>query len=134
MVTMPALSGVITPVSDPAVAIEVLLLLHAPPVGVPVSVIAVPTQAVPAPLIAGVIFTVIALVTKPVPTVYVIVATPAATPLTMPPGFILATSGLLLLHVPPGVMSFSVVVVPVHTVVLPVIGAIEVVTVIEAYA
>jgi hypothetical protein len=78
----------------------------------------VPTHTLPdvGVIPAGVVLTVIALVTKqPVALiVYVIVATPVATPFTTPPALTLATAILLLLHVPPGVALLHVVLSPIH--------------------
>ena len=54
---------------------------------------------------------------------YVIVAVPPKTPVITPVILsILATLGVLLLHVPPMVVSVSVVVVPWHMIKVPVIG------------
>jgi hypothetical protein len=63
------------------------------------------------------------LVTKLAPTEYVIVTVPAATPVTKPVEVTVATDGLLLLHVPPGVASLSNVDAPTQVDELPVIGA-----------
>ena len=49
--------------------------------------------------------------------------TPAATPVTTPVEPIVARPVLLLLHVPPAVTSFNVVVAPAHNVIVPVIAA-----------
>jgi hypothetical protein len=54
----------------------------------------------------------------------VIVAVPAVRPLTSPDELTVATEGVLLLHVPPGVASDKVIDKPVHTVPGPVIGAV----------
>lgn len=52
------------------------------------------------------------------------VVTPTLTDVTKPvEGFTVATPGLLLLHVPPGVAQLSADVLPRHMVVLPSIGA-----------
>ncbi len=47
---------------------------------------------------------------------------PAATPLTTPAAEIVAIAGAPLIHVPPGVALLSVVVLPSHTLAVPVIG------------
>jgi hypothetical protein len=60
---------------------------------------------------------------NPLVTVYVIVAVPAATPVTTPPVPMLATDVLLLLHTPDGVGSVRVVVPPTHTLDAPLIPA-----------
>jgi hypothetical protein len=100
------------------VAIAVLLLLHVPPGVVLVNVVLVPTHTLPSvgDIPAGVVLTVMALVTKqPVAVmVYVIVAIPVVTPFTTPPAVTLATAALLLLHVPPGVALVQVVLSPIH--------------------
>ena len=59
---------------------------------------------------------------QPVDNVYVMVAVPAATPVTVPP-LTLATPALLVLHVPPLVASLNEVVRPAHTDMVPVIAA-----------
>ena len=51
------------------------------------------------------------------------VAEPADTPVTTPEALMVATDVLLLLQVPPEVASDSAVVVPVHSVVVPVMMA-----------
>lgn len=53
-------------------------------------------------------------------TVYIIVSTPADTPVTMLP-LTVAIEVLLLLHVPPGAMSVKAMAEPTHTVLAPVI-------------
>jgi len=53
-----------------------------------------------------------------------IVATPELIPVTMPVDPTVATDGLLLLHVPPDGVPDSVVVEPMHTVLLPEIAAV----------
>lgn len=56
---LPPLTPVITPVPVVAVAIDVLLLLHAPPVDVELSVVVAPAHTVAVPVIAdGSVFTV----------------------------------------------------------------------------
>src|SRR6202008_1408822 len=60
---------------------------------------------------------------QPVPKVYEIVVLPVATPETVPEVPMLATSGLLLLHVPPDVASVNVVVRPRQTLFAPPIAA-----------
>jgi hypothetical protein len=63
-------------------------------------------------------------ITQPVGKVYVMVAAPTVSPVTMPVNKLtVATVVLLLLHVPPAVASLNIVVSPKHTFVLPVIGA-----------
>jgi hypothetical protein len=114
------------PVADPTVAIAVLLLLHTPPAGVLVSVSEVPWQKSNVPPIAvGTAFTVIVCVAVAVPhtvvTAYDIVAVPAAMPLTTPEVPVVATATSDDDHTPPVVPSVSVMSLPVHTAVGPVI-------------
>src|SRR5664279_3662476 len=126
MVAVPAA----TPVTIPplTVAIAALLVLHTPPDVASDRVIAEPLQTLVAPDIAGttgVAFTVIDFVelTEPqvVVTVYLIVAVPAATPVTTPP-LTVAIAALLVLHTPPGVASESVIDEPLQTAAAPVIA------------
>jgi hypothetical protein len=115
------------PVTKPTfvtVAIAELLLTHVPPV-VGDNVVVDPTQMDEAPvmLTVGFALTVTALVgfeAQPVDVlVKVNVALPAATPVTTPALVTVAIAVLLLTHVPP-VVGESVVVVPTHIVVAPV--------------
>jgi hypothetical protein len=53
----------------------------------------------------------------------VIVAPPAATPVTKPAEPTVAIAGALLLHIPPGVTSLNEVVAATHTFAIPVIEA-----------
>lgn len=104
----------------PTVASATLLLLHEPPNVASFNGIEEATQTVPAPVTAaGSGFTVTtADVLQPVGKVYVIVALPAAFPVTKPDGSIDATAGLLLFHVPPPA-SESGVVSPLQTANVP---------------
>lgn len=110
-----------------------LLLLHAPPEVPSLKVVVPPpshTAAVPV-MPAGTAFTVMAVVAMQlVPSENVIVALPRLTPPTVPLVPIVATAVLLLLQVPPPT-SLSVVVAPIHALVVPVIadGADTIVTV-----
>lgn len=129
---MPGATPVTMPDEDPTVAIPVLLLLHMPP-GVPfVNGSILPTHTLQGlvddgqGIATGVGHTVIVVTEKqPVPNIYVIVATPAPTPVITPPGLIVATVTGLLLHVPGGMPSggvaVTVVVEPTHILLLPVI-------------
>lgn len=108
------------------VATEMLELVHVPPLLVSVSEIMEPVHTEPGPVIgAGDTFTVTAAVVKhPVGSEYDMTAVPGEIPVTMPvlkP--IISIVGLLLLHIPPAVISLSVVDAPGHIVVLPVIVA-----------
>ena len=51
------------------------------------------------------------------------VATPGVVPLTMPDASTLATAALLLLHVPPADVHARVMVLPTHTLVVPLMAA-----------
>jgi hypothetical protein len=85
-----------------------------------------PTHTVVFPAIAvGIVLTVKGIVeTQPALVVYNIFAVPPDTPVISPVvTFAIATVVLLLLHVPPNIALLSVIVVPWHTVVVPVIGA-----------
>jgi hypothetical protein len=116
------------------VATAVVLLIHAPPEPVELSVVVAPTHADCTPVITvGTGLTVIVAVAyAPELTLYVMVTVPAATPVTMPEREpTVAISVLALTHdVPPGVASVSNVVPPVHTVSVPLIGAAAALTVI----
>ncbi len=54
-------------------------------------------------------------------TVYVIVVTPVVKPVTTPDELTVATTGLLLVHVPPVTASVNVIVCPMHRAVAPII-------------
>ena len=101
------------------------LLLHVRPVGVEPSVVVLPTHNVRLPVIAvGDASTVIERVRRhPVDNVYVTVAAPAATPLTVPvePPTVPTVVGVIVHNPPPPVVSDIVVVAPTHTVLLPTI-------------
>jgi hypothetical protein len=84
---------------------------------------------------AGTAITVIVAVAVTPYTTYVMVAVPAATPVTIPVDEpTVATPVLLLLQTPPGERLLSVVVLPAHTVDAPVTGAGEPDTVTVAVA
>jgi len=117
---------VTTPLAEPTVALAVLLQLQVPPLTAWLSVVIVPTHRLGLPLIvAGVVFTVtVVIAVHPELTLYVILAVPAPTPVTIPvvrPTVAFAV--LLLLQVPPVVVLASVVVCPTHTLGLPVLPA-----------
>lgn len=109
------------------VATAALLLLQVPPDIVSVNVSDVPWQMVVTPVIKpgeGILFTVTVTVVNAVPQVpvteYVIVVVPVSMPVTTPAEVIVATEVLLLLQLPPDTVAPSVVVVPTHAVVTPV--------------
>lgn len=105
MFTMPGEIPVTTPESEPMVAIVTFPLVHVPPVGVLPSPILEPTQTDDGPVIApGIGLTVTTIEAKhPDGIVYIIVTTPAETPVNIPESDpIVATDVLLLVHTPPG--------------------------------
>ena len=112
----------VPPVTD---ATAVLLLLHTPPVLPSISVAVVPLHiaVVAGEMAAGPATTVTVLDTLQLPTVYTIVAVPAATPCTVPSAATVATPVFALLHTPPVVRSLSTVVALEHSVTL-VVGVI----------
>ena len=121
---------VAVPLAEPIDATVVVVLLHVP-VGVrSVSVVEPPTQIARVPLMAvglGNISITVVVVVVPHALVdeKVIVAVPAATPVTIPVLEPTVAFALLLLHVPDvpvAVASLSVIVDPTHTVSLPVIA------------
>lgn len=121
-------SPVPTPVTIPPVAVDATLtslLLHVRPVGLEPSVVVLPTHSVRLPVIAdGDASTVIDRVRRqPVDNVYVTVAAPAATPVTVPvdPPIVATVDGVIVHIPPPPVVSDNVVVAPTHTVPLPAI-------------
>ena len=100
-----------------------LLLDHIPLPGVLARSVADASQTTNVPVIGvGIAFTVTFCVLKhPVGNVYVIVAVPSAAPDTNPAASTLAINALLLDHVPPDTVFVNVLVVPMHTAVLPAI-------------
>jgi hypothetical protein len=105
------------------VATAVLLLDHVPPVTELVSDVVELTHTVPEPdIAAGMGFTVTLVVVKqPAGNVYVIVAMPAALPVTTGPDTE-AMPGLLEDQLPPLIELASVVEAPTHTVAVPVMA------------
>ena len=109
----------------PIVATDGLLMLQLPPLSELVNSVVLPTHTFGIPPIAdGSGFTVsLKLAMQPRAVVYFMVAIPAETPDTSPDeGSTVATEGAVLLHEPPGVASFNVVVLPAHIAPVPVIG------------
>lgn len=99
-----------------------VLLLHVP-AGVLERVTVALIQTVDGPVNAvGRVFTVTVRVARQLETLYVIVAVPPETPVTVPPETV-ATAILLLLHVPPLVLELNTVVAATHTVCVPVKAA-----------
>ena len=92
---------------------------------VAVSVVELPIQmaAFEPALIVGNPFTVTTVITLPPERLYEMFAVPAATPVTTPVAeFTVAIPVLPLLHVPPLVALLNVVVLPTHTVAVPVVA------------
>jgi hypothetical protein len=131
MTATPADTPVTTPVVGSTVAIAGIPLLHTPPAVTSDKVRVEPAQTEPPPAIAaGAGVTVITLVVRQPPILYVMVVTPAETPVTTPDAESTdAIEGLRLVHKPPDIESPNVVEDPVHTVLLPEIGAGAAVTV-----
>lgn len=119
MTAVPADMPLTTPVDAPTSATVVLLLIHMPPVAPSVNVIVEPLHTLDAPEIvpadgAGITVTVANAVQDP--RVYVMVAVPLEIPSTTPVAEpMVATAGLLLLHVPPPTELVSVDELPIHT-------------------
>ena len=113
------------PVPALIVATVVLLLLHTPPVVGSPKISVAPTQTAVLPMMGNNGFTNIAVVAKqPDGSIYVIVTVPPAIPVTIPVNEpIVAMVLLLLLHVPPDVLSLTVINEPAHTESGPDIGA-----------
>jgi hypothetical protein len=133
---VPGITPVIVPVSEPIAATDGALLVQVPPGTKSVIVTGTATQIVAGPMIGpGTGLTVITVVIKqPVAVmVYFIVVMPGMMPVTTPVvGATVATAGALLLQVPPGVTSVTVIVVPGHNAVGPPIAAGNGLTVIVA--
>ncbi len=113
-----------TPEIIPTVPTADVLLVQNPPAGELARVVVAPMHMLGDPVMgAGNGLTVTTeLIVQP-PTEYTIVEVPSVKPLTAPEvELTVATAGLLLVHVPPGVEFASVLVVPRHTTRLPVIG------------
>jgi hypothetical protein len=110
MVVVPEPMPVTTPVVLPTVPLVTSLLDHVPPAVPSANVVVKPIQAEAVPVIADIGFTVTTAVVKhPVERVYVIVDVPDATPVTMPLADpIVAFDVVLLVHVPPASVLFSV--------------------------
>jgi hypothetical protein len=119
------------PVATPTVAIAGVLLLHVPNGERSPKVVDDPWHTKNAPVITdGSGLTVTVVVTKQLPSVYLIYAIPAvppgpaARPVTKPVALIVAIDAVegSTVHVPPGVALLSCVVNPLHTCNIPVIG------------
>ena len=126
MVAVPAAMPETTPVDEPIDATDGLLELHEPPASESDKVMVEPAHNVVGPVIgSGNTFTFTVVVIKhPVETsVYEIYAIPVVPPVTMPVADpTVATDGLLLLQVPPGLASLNVIVVAEHNMPPPIIA------------
>ena len=125
---VPALTPVTMPVELPIVTDPVpAVVAHVPPDVALLSVVVVPGQTVSSPdIAAGNGFTVTGrMVVQPMPDVYVIIAVPGVTPVTIPVVEPMVTEPVPgdALQVPPLVASVSVVVKPTHTLAVPAIAA-----------
>ena len=115
MVTLPGATPVTIP-PEITVAVPVAALLHVPPGVTSFNVVVEPTQKLTGPegvMAAGKVFTVTVAVTKQEPTVYLMVSTPADTPVTIPPEIVACE--LLTLQVPLPVPSMKLTALPIHT-------------------
>ena len=129
MVDVPEATPETIPDADPTVATDGLIDVHVPAPAALARVVVAPTQTVSVPVIVGKGFTVTTVVAEHPPIVYEMMAVPpnVPTPVTTPVDETVATPVALLLQVPPDVASNKVVVLPVHTEVVPVIagGAVQ---------
>lgn len=120
----PTAIPVTTPVDEPTLAIVGQAQDHEPPGTEFASVMVVPIHTVDRPVMAaGVVVTVTVVSARQPSTVYDIVAVPGLAPVTTPEDVpTVAIVGLLLVQTPPVVALAKVVVKPVQTKLLPVIG------------
>ncbi len=125
IVALPAATPLTRPVVELTEATDALLLAHVPPIVASVNSVVLPVHNDDEPLIAaGAVVTVrMRVAMQLVANVYVIVALPEATPVTIPLVPTVATAVLLLLHAPPVVASAKVVVSSGQTDAVPVIAA-----------
>lgn len=100
---MPVLIPVTEPVARPTVALLVLPLIHVPPDEVLTSVVFDPTHTELSPVIAGgaELTVTIAVRVHELEIVYVTIVVPTVTGVITPEDEIVATPGVLLVHVPP---------------------------------
>jgi len=122
MVVVPEDRPETMPDNEPTVATAVLLLVHVPPPG-DVSDVVLPTHTPVAPLITGVVFTVMVRAVMQLPTAYVIGEVPILRPVTIPDDEPIVIAVPDVLHTPPGVTSLCVMVAPTHKAVGPEIAA-----------
>ena len=131
MVTVPAATPVTTPVAEPTIALDVLLLTHVPPDSAFVSVAEAPMHTVDGPeIVPGEVDTVTTVAVEQPVSVYVIPAVPAATVVSTPEAEPTEATDIFPLdHVPPEGMPESAEVPPAHTVPAPLIAVGEAFTV-----
>ena len=125
MIVVPAETPVIIPVIEPAVATATLLLVHTPLWMASDSTEIAPAHIVPAPIIAvGCVVTeTIVVATHPDGSAYVIMVVPADNAETIPEEEpTVPTAILLLLHMPPVLVSLKAEVDPEQILVVPVIA------------
>ena len=124
IVVVPFAMALTTPVVKPMVATPTVLLFHVPPPTASESVVLLPAHNANVPVIGANGFTVTtAEAVQPAAVVYTMVDVPPATPVTTPvPTPMVATPVVPLFHVPPPAASASVVVLPWHTLSVPVIA------------
>jgi hypothetical protein len=118
MVAEPAATPVTTPAAS-TVATAPLEDAQVPPAILPEKVVVAPTQTVLVPETVGTGLTVTEAVPEQPLTVCVMVAEPAATPVTTPEEETVATAASEVDHVPPASELDKFVVAPAHTVVVP---------------
>ena len=125
IVAVPPATPVTVP-SVPTVAMPALLLPHTPPPAASVNAKVDPahTGALPVIGVGNAVTVTVAVAVQPVETMYVILLVPEATPLTTPEKVTVATLVLLLVHdTPPEVASVKNVVLPTHTMRVPLMAA-----------
>ena len=107
-------------------AIEGSLLVQLPPIVASLKIVFLPTQTVVVPVIGAAtgLTSMVAVVAHPMPEVYVAVAIPPDTPVTIPEAEpMVAINVLLIAQLPGPAASVNVPVEPTHTFVAPDIGA-----------
>ena len=125
ILVVPAVSPDTMPVDDVIVATVLLLLVHVPGAEASLSVVPAAVHIIGRPVIAAGngLITTPSNAMQPLLRVYVIIAVPAPVPVKIPVDPIPAIAVLLLLQVPEGVASESVVVAPWQIIAVPPIGA-----------
>ena len=121
MLLVPPEMPVISPVSESTLTIAGLLDAQVPPVGVPESVVELPSQTSSVPEIVGAAFIVtIAVLLHPAARLYVISDVPAVTPVIIPfADPTVATEVAAEVQVPPDTVFVNIVEAPAQTVNVP---------------